>query len=149
MPEPLSIATAAVGVVKLTWNVGESLHHLIKAVPNIGEDVRELHAECDALRSNADGLSKTLDRPELANFHDPELWDKALVVIDNAAGPMRSLETALEGLKVSHRKGWKVTDIIRGSSGILESALFKSRDGDYIPMLQLYKAYSNRSNYWS
>jgi len=76
--------------------------------------------------SNVDGLSKTLNRPELANFHDPELWDKTLVVIDNAAGPMKSLEKALEVLKVSHRKGWKVTDIIRvierdsGTSSIQE-----------------------------
>jgi len=89
------------------------LFSFISANKTVNQDIQQLHAECESLRLEAESLSRTLYRPELATFHEAELWNSALQAIENAEAPLKRLEETMQGLHTSHRVGWTMGDMVR------------------------------------
>jgi len=113
MSDPVSIIAATAGLAATAYKCATGLCSLVSANKTVNQDIQQLHAECDSLRISAESFSNILRRPELATFHDAELWDRAARAIKNTETPLRRLRKSLKGLRASPRTGWSMGDVYR------------------------------------
>lgn len=113
MIDAITVVTVAAGITRTALECGKGVHSFFSGNVTINNDIHMLHSECTTLHNNSEGLKRIMSRPEVEQFHDPEIWDEAYEALDRCNKPLKELEATLKDLRASMTKHWTPRDAIR------------------------------------
>jgi hypothetical protein len=120
--DPISIASLSAAIAKTAFFCSKSIYGFVDGNLSINKNINLLHNEAIALHNNAAGLSDMLKRPEMAHFHDAEVWDHANEALDRCQKPLDELQNVLRGLRPSRNRKWTSGDVLRVIQGNMQES---------------------------
>jgi len=98
MVDPVSVAGAAGGVIKLVYSCSTDLYTFINQSKVVDQNVQALYDEVKQLGETSEAVESTLRKPGLDAFQDAELWSKARDSIDACSKSLNRLKASFNNL---------------------------------------------------
>lgn len=100
MSDPLSIATAVIGIAATGFTVAQGLYQIADGIGSAGKEVRIYADEIDAFSKLLKAVRAELLRPPPVSFDEQSLVNDVLDICDRVLLPLNRLQNTLKPLLV-------------------------------------------------